>query len=263
MRQLFMVALSAMLLAGCGSQGVVTGTYQAASGRQGATGAKSAAPFIQVLHHERELQDTVAKTFSAWAMPQKLSFPMAPDNKVREALGVSAGAAATRALGNGEREVIGWATFTAGRPHSFEYFHAIRAFRMVLKADGSIRDAKLEGATLDETVIAKPAFEAVDAAATQQLKRRLDVFLHEPAQKSWLETYLWAAIAGEPTPPHTYELHAVRSTKGNFGAFGRIVRFRGTLKRDGKNFPGYTNFEIEAVTDRSGKVIAAGDPTSW
>lgn len=258
MRQFFMGALTAMLLAGCGTQGVMTATYQPAAAR---AAAKASTPFIQVLNHERELQETVNAAFGAWAMPQQLSFPMKPDGKVRLALGAHAGAAATRALGNGDREVIGWGTFTAGRPQSFEHFHATRAFRMVLKADGTLREAKLEGETLDTAAIRKPAFAAVEGAAAATLKQRLDVFLHEPAQSSWLKTYLWAAIAGESTPPHTYELHAVRATAGNFGAFGRVVRFRGTLLKEGKPFVGYTNFEIEAVLDRRGQVIAAGDPT--
>ncbi|MNS36593.1 hypothetical protein D3C72_687870 [compost metagenome] len=257
MRQFFMAALSAMLLAGCGAQGVVPATYQAPSSR---LAAKAQAPFVQVLNHEDAVQEAVTKAFSAWAMPQKLSFPMKPDNRVREALGVHAGAAAVRALAGGEREVIGWAMFTAGRPHSFEHFSATRAFRMVLKPDGTVRSAKLEGETLDETGIMKPDFAPVDETQAASLKRRLEGFLHEPAQASWLKTYLWTAIAGAPTT-HTYELHAVTATSGNFGAFGRIARFRGTLKRDGKPMPGYTNFEIEVVTDRSGRVIAAGDPT--
>lgn len=261
MRPVFTVALSAMLLAGCGTQANVAGTYASASNRSAQLEARRQAPFIQVLNHENDFLQTVDETFKAWAMPQQLSFPMEPDNKVRLALGVHAGAAAARTLPGGDREVIGWATFVAGRPHSFEHFRASRAFRMVLKPDGTLRDARLEGPKLDPSAIVKPAFAEVESTQAARLKRRLETFLHEPAQASWLEGYLWAAIAGEPTPPHTYELHAVRATTGNFGAFGRIVRFRGTLKRDGKPFAGYTNFEIEAVIDRSGQVIAAGDPT--
>jgi hypothetical protein len=187
---------------------------------------------------------------------------MAPDNREHDVVGAAAGAMATRRLPGGAREIVGMASLNWHRPNSYEWATTTRAFRAVQRADGRVTDIELTGERLDGVTIVKPRFGAVDAATAKVLMGKVVSFLHEPAQAGWIDGdgFLWGAVAGE-SKTQTFVLEEVTATAGPFGEFGRLIRYRGTLMAGDRPVPGYTHTTMEAVTDRQGRVIDAGDPT--
>jgi hypothetical protein len=255
---MMMAALTTVFLAGCGAQGLPSAAVAAgpsALAAQGATGA-----FTQVLNAEWERYQPLAKAVDAWAQLQHMRFTMQPGNVVHDVTGAAAGATATRALGGGKREIVGFVNLNWHRPNSYEWADTTRTFRAIEQADGTITDIRLTGTTLDGVTIVKPRFAPADAATAKALMAKVDAFLHQPAQADWITGDLWGAVAGE-SKTHTFVLEEVSATAGDFGAFGRLIRYKGTLMNGDRPVPGYTHTTMEAVTDRAGRVIAAGDPT--
>ena len=252
MRTVLMVALSALVLTGCGAPGSLTGAY-APEARSLSSRTVTLTDFTQVLRHEKSVWTAAQKAVETFVSEKEPAMVMPPVQGVSPAQHGSVFELAARPLSGGRTELVAMVSFTHHIPGTFLTGQANRAVRMVLDTHGQAVKTELEGATVTDPV-KRPVFEAVDASVGRTLMADVAVFLRRPAQKPLLQSRLWEAIAGLSST-NTFTVGPVRATKSDFGAFGRIFRFRGTLKHQGVPVMGERDMELEVVTDRQGRVV--------
>jgi hypothetical protein len=254
MRQVLTIALTALLLTGCGTHANLTASYAPASAL---TAKKSNTAFLQVLRHERatwEAANQSARTFLTTEKPKLVMEGDLDQATEQVPTGVLLDTLAARPLANGGRELIGMATFQRHIPSTFFTLQAKRAFRLVVDAQGRASQFKITGESLPAPIV-NPTFTAANADK-QALMADLAAFLRKPEQKEFLNSRLWEAIAGL-SQSNTFEEVTVRATTSDFGAFGRIFRFRGNLKHGGVTVIGERDMELEVVTDKEGQIVGA------
>ena len=252
MRIIHFTYLSVAIISGCGSHSISAESPVPTAGIQITATGK----YVEVLRTELKVWSTAETGARALIARTHPKVPTGPNGTLETASNFVMNDAAARPTINGGTELIGTAMIDGARPANFESHTVKRDFRLLIDARGQVNSLDFEHADIAGEKILHPAFRPADAATAKQLESNLAVFVNQPAQAELRQRPLWGTIGGA-FPADTFTFSPVEVTADNFGAFGRLYRFRGTLTHDGAVTLRPNDMQFEVTTDKAGHVIAA------
>jgi hypothetical protein len=246
MRKILMATLLASALSGCGAHAALPGAAPAAA----KLAAKANTGFLAVLPVEHALEAALNDATEAW-VAKGAQIASGPDGSLEAATDVQIKDIAARTSPTGAKDLVGHAIFYGTRPaNMFVGHHLFAAFKARF-ANGKVSGFELVP-TVDVPVTA-PSFAKLGDADVKAFGTRLRAFLLEPAQQPLLRSRLWEALAGTD-PSLSFTFDTVEATPGAFGEFGRVIRFRGTLKFQGGVVIAPRDMQLWVVQDPAGAI---------